>query len=155
MKKAIIIILGFSFSFFIEGCLEYEDLYFSNRTNDSLCVYSAVYADLPTYPDTILPTLDKCKYVIETFGPYEKRNIASELNMETVPTIISVFVINKDTLDKYSWHGIRASYNILVRYDFTHQQLKDINWIVCYPPVPNMLYIKMYPSYESIIEKVE
>jgi len=49
--------------------------------------------------------------------------------------IISIFVLSKDTLDKYSWDRISSDYNILMRYDLDLEDLKKQSWTISYPPI--------------------
>jgi hypothetical protein len=46
---------------------------------------------------------------------------------------ISMFILSKDTLDKYDWAKIRSDYNILKRYDLSLADLQRMNWTITYP----------------------
>ena len=40
---------------------------------------------------------------------------------------------------------------LLVRYDLSLMDLKHLNWMLSYPPSPQMQEMKMFPPYEEVI----
>ncbi|NWO28348.1 hypothetical protein [Capnocytophaga sp. oral taxon 903] len=60
---------------------------------------------------------------------------------------LSIFIFSSDTLNKYSWEEVRRDYKILKRYDLSYEDCVRLNFIVPYPPTPEMSRMKMYPKY--------
>ena len=46
---------------------------------------------------------------------------------------IIIFIMNKDTVDRYSWGKIKSDYNILKRLDLNINDIKKQDWTVEYP----------------------
>lgn len=46
-------------------------------------------------------------------------------------------------------HTTHINNTIIQRYDLSLQDLQDANWMLTYPPSPNMRTIKMWPPYGS------
>jgi len=46
---------------------------------------------------------------------------------------ISMYILSKDTIDKYSWDLIRSGNRILKRYDLSIKDLEKQNWTITYP----------------------
>ncbi|MDR0420493.1 MAG: hypothetical protein LBH30_03460 [Prevotellaceae bacterium] len=63
---------------------------------------------------------------------------------------IRIFILSKDTVDKYTWEEIRQDYNIIRRYDMhiNNNDLKKLGYYIYYPPTEAMQNIRMYPPYE-------
>ena len=103
------------------------------------------------YPDTTLPEknpnprkFDEISYFYFGEGLHENKVFA------WLPTdTISIFFFDPDTLAKYDWAIIREEYKILVRYDLSHDNLRELKWCVCYPPTEAMQNMKMYPPYAT------
>jgi hypothetical protein len=47
--------------------------------------------------------------------------------------MLTMFVIHKDTLTKYSFEEIQEEYNILKRFDLSIGDLESQNWTITYP----------------------
>jgi hypothetical protein len=107
------------------------------------------------YPDTLLPDIIPKSYKPYPFnkrwsvnfgnpGPNENQLFAK------FPTdTMSIFFFDPDTLAKYDWQIIREEYKILVRYDFSQNDLKLLKWCIYYPPTEAMKDMKMYPPYRK------
>ncbi|MBP1617271.1 MAG: hypothetical protein H6Q14_1098 [Bacteroidetes bacterium] len=122
----------------------------ANKTNDSLWVYVGIGGIGGTlYPDTAL-----AKIQVGTISPpltntsisYDGNNI-SELFDGAKTDTISVFIISKDTLNKYGWSYVRNNYKVLRRYDASLQDFQSLDLKLTYPPSSNMSGMKMYPPY--------
>jgi len=83
-----------------------------NNSNDTIQFYASY-----VYPDTSIvsekPRLDMAY-------PNDYSHIDSKKKWEDVlpKDTILIYILNKDTVDAYSWEDIRSNYNILKRYDF-------------------------------------
>jgi hypothetical protein len=121
-----------------------------NRTNDTLCVYFAV-GFKTAYPDTTFPTY--ADYTLWEVDPHQNISmphmaVSGEKIFKGLPKdTLSVFIVNNDTINKYSWDGIRENYNILIRYDLSLKNLKNLKYTIPYPPTDAMRDMKMYPPY--------
>jgi hypothetical protein len=73
------------------------------------------------------------------FGPRHEEFFAA-LPKDT----LSIYVFSVDTLAKYSWEQVQDDYNILARYDFSLQDMEDLDFDVVYPPNVAMSHMKMY-----------
>ena len=108
--------------------------------------YNRVY-----YPDTLLPkrrpkrviNLASGSFGFPVSGPWEE--IFKSLPNDT----LSVYIFNKDTLDKYSWREIREDHKYLIRYDLSAEDLNKLRDVVSYPPSAEMRNMKMYPPYKK------
>ena len=141
----------------------------NNLSSDTICVYFATgYYDFgPTaYPDTLLPE-DKAvsgKYVGrlsesilgDFIPPHTKLGLYPFLlwddeGMPKIPSLpkdtFSVFFIQIDTLRKYGYDNVRLNNRILVRYDLSISEVKQLNAVFTYPPQEYMRNKKMWPPY--------
>ena len=124
--------------------------YLDNQSSDTLAIYFAL--GLPTsYPDTLLPAnrnetlfLGTSKQTIYMTGISYEKTIKG-----TAKDTLSIFIMNVDTLRKYTWDEVRQNYKILQRYDFSLQDLRLLNYTIPYPPTMEMKNMKMYPPYGS------
>jgi len=86
-------------------------------------------------PDTALPFV-KPEFVSVNLG--SENYIDFKKDYETVFKAIpsgklSIYILNKDTVNKLIWDKVRDEYKILKRYDFTYDELKSKDWIIVYP----------------------
>ena len=65
--------------------------------------------------------------------PYDIDKPWEELFPELPSDTLSVFIFSSDTLQKYDWEKVKDDYNILKRYDLSHQDLENLGWVVKYP----------------------
>ena len=143
---------------------KYDYYYVFNRSSDTVCAYFAWGNNAVSpysYPDTILPknekTYKEAIFEVKPNGftrffshmiPYKKHieeAIMEKVNSDT----LSVFFISKDSINKYGYDVVARDYNILVRYDLSVEDLKQVNCNIVYPPLPEMKDIKMYPPYAT------
>lgn len=127
-------------------------LYFQNNANHSVKGYlndDEYYMAL--YPDTVISDFEERLGMIES---NEKARIAGgsatweSIYEVSVPNdTISIFIFHPDTLALYDWEIIRTGYKALRRYDLSLQDLNQLNFIVPYPPSPEMAGMKMWPPY--------
>jgi hypothetical protein len=127
-----------------------RDIWFYNNSGKAVCYYMP-WTKGVLYPDTILPVENPNPWKFEknysyNFGEmgYTENDFFSFLKTDTM----SVFFFDPDTLTAYNWETISNDYKILVRYDFSHEDLKRLKWKVTYPPTEAMKDIKMYPPYQ-------
>lgn len=122
----------------------YMDFY--NNSGSPVCYFMPFEYGV-FYPDTILPKGEiephKFNKEIHFSLAYHEDALFEMLPADTM----SIFFFDPDTLSKYDWETIRAEYNILVRYDLSHTDLKKMEWYIYYPPTEAMKDMKMYPPY--------
>lgn len=147
----------------------------NNLSSDTICVYFATgYYDFgPTaYPDTMLPE-DRAvsgKYIGRLSESILGSYIAPHTNIDLYPYLLwddegmpqipplpkdtfSVFFIQMDTLRKYGYDNVRLNNRILVRYDLSVSEVKQMNAVFTYPPQEFMRNMKMWPSFDSFKNK--
>jgi len=86
-------------------------------------------------PDTLLP-LEKPKLIEIQIGKYEElydKNVNDPKFVKFKTEKLSVFVLSKDTVDKYSWDMIRTTSKILKRYEIMEIDLINMGGSVVYP----------------------
>ena len=67
-------------------------------------------------------------------------------------TLICYYVKNPLS---YYLNNDKKQLDIFCKYELSVSDLKEINYIIPYPPSPAMKYMKMYPPYEEIIRKMK
>jgi hypothetical protein len=118
-----------------------------NNSGKPIC-YEMLWKKGIFYPDTILPENNTNPHPINKEWHFSLAYTENTL-FATFPTdTMSIFFFDPDTLAKYDWQIIRSDYKILVRYDFSHNDLNMLNWCIYYPPIEEMRNMKMYPPYE-------
>jgi len=98
-----------------------------NNTSDTIQFYGS-YA----YPDTTI-TNEKPRLKMAYPSKYSYWDSKEKWEALLLSDTISIFILSKDTVDKYSWDKIRSGYKILERYDLSLNDLKKQNWKVIYP----------------------
>jgi len=159
MKTKILLLIIIAITFC--GCPEGRyTWYFDNQTNDTLGVYFALGHDGQTaYPDTTLP-VDPNKAPIMGADPHKKQSLLVydprpyEDVIKSLPKdTLSIFIINIDSVGKFTWEEIRQGYKILRRYDLSLSDIRCLYMNSCpvipYPPDERMKDMKMYPPYGS------
>ncbi len=100
-----------------------------NNTNDTLLFYESY-----NYPDT---SIAQKKPILIRVYPKDYSYLDSKKDWDKVlvspKDTLSIFILSKDTVDKYSWDKIRSDYNVLKRYDLSLDDLKNLSWKVTYP----------------------
>jgi hypothetical protein len=144
----------------IPQCTDHESSYAFNIKNDhSADIYyhinfSTIAKEDVIYPDTTL-SFPRNRLVRVKQGTTLHDNIpthpiekwVSDLPYDT----LSVYIFDKDTLDRYEWDKIQEDYKILKRYDLSVKDIRLLDKsgepeIPC-PPDERMKYMKMYPPY--------
>ena len=144
-----------------------EPIILNNMSDETLTAYFAFgSADkLTLYPDTALPQSavvykpeigasvsemeeDLCNNFVPPHS-CENYTWGGDYNSHRNDTL-SVFIISRDTLIKYGYENVRQNYRILVRYDFSWQELQREHFIISYPPTASMCETKMYPAYSQL-----
>lgn len=100
-----------------------------NNSKDTVQFYESYY-----YPDTLIDgTKPRLLMVYPSNYSYlDSKKDWDELLVSPKDTI-SIFILNKQTVDKYGWDRIRSDYNILKRYDLSLDDLDKLSWTVTYP----------------------
>jgi len=100
-----------------------------NNSNDTIQFYESY-----NYPDT---TIDVTKPRLKMVYPSKYSSLESKKDWDEVlvspKDTISIFILSKDTVNKYSWDKIRSDYNILKRYDLSLDDLEKRSWTITYP----------------------
>ena len=100
-----------------------------NNTNDTLLFFESY-----NYPDT---SIVQNKPILIRVYPkdYNFLDSMDAWDVVLVPPkdTLSIFILSKDTVDKYNWELIRSDNNILKRYDLSLNDLKRMNWTITYP----------------------
>jgi hypothetical protein len=100
-----------------------------NNYSDTIQFYESYI-----YPDT---AIDVTKPRLKMVFPSKYSFLDSKKDWDEVlvppKETISIFILSKDTIDKYSWDEIRIDYNILKRYDLSLEDLQRMNWTISYP----------------------
>lgn len=99
-----------------------------NNTNDTIQIYAGY-----NYPDTTL-NLEKPKLVM-IYPNTQNGGLESKTDWKdkVINDTLNIFILSKDTVDRYSWDKIRNDYNVLKRYDLSLDDLKNMNWTITYP----------------------
>lgn len=116
-----------------------------NNSKDTVQFYESY-----NYPDT---SIVQNKPILTRVYPKDYSHLESKKDWDEVlvspKDTISIFILSKDTVDKYSWEKIRSDYNVLKRYDLSLDDLEKRSWTVTYPPTEEMKNINMYPPYRD------
>lgn len=98
-----------------------------NNSNDTVQFYASY-----NYPDT---SMDAIKPRLKMAYPKNFTYLDSKKDWKDVlpKDTILIYILNKDTVDAYSWDVIRTKNKILKRYCLSLQDLEKQNWTVTYP----------------------
>jgi hypothetical protein len=142
-EKIMKIIYQIFLSFFVlilVGCprgYHIDSLTFKNNSDKNIHMFMKLAIDIGIGSDTTIPVDKRGKMLLT--GEYEY------FDYEHTFDTLRLFILDVDTVNKYTWEQIRQDYNILARYDITR---KDLYNTLTYPPNEKMKYMKMYPPYE-------
>lgn len=129
MKMKILIIL--SIILCSASCEKLVDHVYSikiqNNTADTIQFYASY-----TYPDTSIVN-EKPRLIMAYPSKYSYWD-SKEKWEDVVPSdTIAIYILSKDTVNKYSWDKIRMDYSILKRYDLSIRDIERQGWTVTYP----------------------
>jgi len=108
--------------------------YFQNNSEDTFgYIYSTHFPDT-TLDTIILQQMDIANYPLiyphsKTVLYYFKDSLP---NFETSGTL-ELFLINIDTIEKYSWQNIASKYLVARRYDLTYKDIIMSDSVITYP----------------------
>lgn len=111
----------------------YEHYYrirIKNYSNENLYVYGKYIL-----PDTLLEN-NRPELKLLLSGGYADitDNELNDIALEKFKTQkLSVFILSKDTVDKYEWSIIRENYLICKRYEINSQDLTEMGGTIIYP----------------------
>lgn len=137
LNKVYLFILIFSILFLL-GCPDYDKfrpdskIIFENNSEKRLLYDVNFYG----YPDTSLvnsnPFSDKTQKEISMIQPYSKKIVDTDLKKGFISNEISsrimIFLFDTDTIEQVPWEKIKATYNILRRYDVSKEDFEKANW---------------------------
>lgn len=98
-----------------------------NNSTDTIQFYASY-----SYPDTTI-TNEKPRLKMAYPSKYSYWDSKEKWEDVLPSDTISMYILSKDTVDRYSWDKIRSDYNILKRYDLSLDDLKKQRWIIEYP----------------------
>jgi hypothetical protein len=105
---------------------------FHNNSQQTVCLYAKYI-----FPDTLLPSAKPELIQIEerTNGVIYDTYINDPefKRLEKEGGILTVFVLSKDTVDKYDWSEIRLKNKVLKRYEFDNKELIEMGGGLTYP----------------------
>lgn len=137
----------------LTGCprqeIEHSSFTFYNNSNSNVCIYLGVAPRSmggSLYPDTLLMNSNA------TTGPILKDHFFGyDFNRLLSKDTMCLFILDEDTISKYSWDIIKSDYKILQRYDLRVDDigLRQLNFKITYPPTEAMKDIHMYPPYKK------
>ena len=155
-RKITIILMVLSFVFIASTCNKEDENHHStieviNNSEKAIYAYFGV-----EYPDTLdrigIPSSSEPSiYKVE---PHKRNRTALWQNTfwevifrdgRLIPSdTLMIYIFDAKLLDSNTTH---VDNTIIQRYDLSLQDLQRINWILTYPPAPNMSAIKMYPPH--------
>ena len=131
MKNFSLFFLAMIILLLMSNCEKLVDHVYSikivNDTDDYVCLYSSY-----KYPDTLLDSQKPNMFY--TIMPNSFIYLDSKDKWEEVlpKDVIIIYILDKDTVDTYSWEKIRDEYKILKRFDLSIEDLENSNWIITY-----------------------
>ncbi len=113
------------------GCDKLADHVYSikvqNNTTDTIQFYASY-----TYPDTAI-TNEKPRLKMAYPSKYSYWDSKEKWEDILPSDTISMYILSKDTVDKYTWDLIRSGNRILKRYDLSIKDLEKQDWTIFYP----------------------
>jgi hypothetical protein len=120
---------------------------FHNKSTDTVYVFTMMGGD--TIPSVTITEHTECWIAENT----DSGVFAVDTPWDKLSNPIRMYIIDKDTMQKYDLSVILATYNILCRYDLSGNDIKQLDYTIPYPPPPMMKDMKMYPPYEEVIKQ--
>lgn len=114
---------------------------YQSNSNDTI-----IYDDLSIYEISMKSIQPQETLVIINWNKRKENAISAS-------DTFSIHIFDEKTIYEYSWKIICNKYMVLCRYDLSGQDIIKLNYIIPYPPSSAMKDMKMYPSYEEIINK--
>jgi hypothetical protein len=88
-------------------------------------------------PDTVLPTVKPFLIQVPngkiTIGSIYDEDVGDPEFKRLKKDRLTVFILSKDTVDKYAWDIVRDKYMILKRYEFNAKELTEMGGEIVYP----------------------
>lgn len=116
-----------------------------NNTSDTICVFTTKGND--TVPD--VSDLQNAFPIANT----EKDQIFAFDESPQKLNVVQIYVMDKDTLERYGLKKIIRDYQIMLRYSLSGHDILNLNYTIPYPPSAAMKDMKMYPPYEEVIKQ--
>ena len=137
---------------FICTACPYDEFYgfmLENNLSENIAYCVGVNKDRQTiYPDTLLHNKEDLRYFNErsNISFWQTRDKKWDYILKNSDTI-SIFIFSVDTLEKYTWDQIKSGYKVIIRYDLSYSNIRQLNYVIPYPPNESMRNMKMYPKY--------
>ncbi len=130
MKK-LVYLFGFCAMLILTACPEDfgDSITIKNDSDHTIAVYIRPDKKGAIYPDTALP-LNNETFIIEKKGI---RVTNFYYSTDILRDTLRVFILDQDTINKYTWEKIRSDYKILKHYDLLYSDLAKIKWKITYP----------------------
>ena len=149
MRTLNLFIVGFCLSCCEKHSIGEYPLYVKNNSAHSITfLFNDDINHSAIYPDTSLSSIEDGIIEIpsgERVAVAGSRNWESVFEAKAPGDTISIVILHKDTLSRYSWTDIQDSYNILKRYDLGLRDLERLGFTITYPPDSSMVGVKMWP----------
>jgi hypothetical protein len=119
----------------VGACLPMDKNYSIDIRNNS--PKSIYYYGSDEFPDTLLPKSDQ--YLYEIKANENQKILGNPHNWEGTFTeyfpkdTMIIFFLNPETVHKYSWDTICKHYMIVMRQEYSKDDLKKNNWVIYYP----------------------
>jgi hypothetical protein len=113
------------------SCEKLVDHVYSIKIQNNTAEVIQFYASY-TYPDTTIVN-EKPRLKIAYPSSYSYWDSKEKWEDILPSDTISMYILSKDTVDKYSWDLIRSGNKILKRYDLSIKDLEKQNWTITYP----------------------
>jgi hypothetical protein len=119
----------------LSGCLEdFADHAYAIKIKNNSNQVIVVYANY-ILPDTLL-SLEKPRFI--ELQPTKTRELfGTSVNDPELHRFesekLTIFVLSKDIVDRYSWEEIRSGYKILKRFEINEQDLVNMGGSVIFP----------------------
>lgn len=146
--------------FILVSCVRSEDIFyitFINKSDKTICIaYDCSYPrdsvkviremiDSRNPCDVIAPNMNKELWT--GVGKKQSWYAYFRYSRESYNGYVSFYIMDIDVKNNGSIDDTQNDYNLLARYDITQEEIENLNWILTYPPTPEMSFVHMWLSY--------
>jgi hypothetical protein len=118
-----------------------------NNSKVDILYYIATGGGGTVFPDTILSLENYCSEIESNKFRSIEYTPLSDIYKSGKTDTLCLFILDADTVKRYTWEEIRSEYKILCRYDLSLKDFKRLKYHIYYPPTEAMKDMKMYPPY--------
>ena len=122
---------------------ELSYLQYANKTEDTIIVFASPHMDTSYAYSSVSYGCNEIKPMQIASAPYLQDAIKDSITFYFVKNSFFIY-LNCDN----------KVFDVICRYELSVGDLQMINYIIPYPPSPEMKNMKMYPSYEEIIKQI-